>query len=63
MRKTQITDNGNYEKTLIDSEGRKLIEEVPSDRDGEFDPQLIPKGVRKFEGFEDKVISLYDRGM
>ncbi|MFP3012222.1 MAG: IS256 family transposase, partial [Rickettsia sp.] len=55
--------NGHYDKTLIDPEGRKLTVEVPRDRDGEFEPQLIPKGVRKFEGFEDKVISLYARGM
>ncbi|ASX28440.1 transposase [Rickettsia sp. MEAM1 (Bemisia tabaci)] len=55
--------NGNYEKTLIDPEGRKLTVEVPRDRDGEFEPQLIPKGVSKFEGFDDKVISLYARGM
>ncbi|ASX27723.1 transposase [Rickettsia sp. MEAM1 (Bemisia tabaci)] len=55
--------NGNYEKTLIDPEGRKLTVEVPRDRDGEFESQLIPKGVRKFEGFDDKVISLYARGM
>ncbi|KJW03567.1 transposase, Mutator family protein [Rickettsia endosymbiont of Ixodes pacificus] len=55
--------NGNYEKTLIDPEGRKLKVEVPRDWDGEFEPQLIPKGVRKFEGFDDKVISLYARGM
>lgn len=55
--------NGNYEKTLIDPEGRKLTVEVPRDRDGEFAPQLIPKGVRKFEVFDDKVISLYARGM
>ncbi|WP_341794247.1 IS256 family transposase [Rickettsia endosymbiont of Rhinocyllus conicus] len=55
--------NGNYEKTLIDPEGRKLTVEVPRDREGEFEPQLIPKGVRKFEGFDDKVISLYARGM
>ncbi|MFU7500559.1 MAG: transposase, partial [Candidatus Tisiphia sp.] len=55
--------NGNYEKTLIDPEGRKLVVEVPRDREGEFEPQLIPKGVRRFEGFDDKVISLYARGM
>lgn len=55
--------NGHYDKTLIDPEGRKLTVEVPRDRDGEFEPQLIPKGVRKFEGFDDKVISLYARGM
>ncbi len=55
--------NGNYEKTLIDIEGRKLTTEAPRESDGEFEPQLIPKGVGKFEGFDDKVISLYARGM
>ncbi len=33
------------------------------DREGEFEPQLIPEGVRRFSGFDDKVISLYARGM
>lgn len=55
--------NGNYEKTILDEEGRKLRVEVPRDRDGEYEPILIPKGVRKFEGFDDKLISLYARGM
>ena len=55
--------NGHYDKTLIDSEGRKLSIEVPRDREGEFAPLIIPKGARKFEGFGDKVISLYARGM
>uniref|UniRef100_UPI00313EF304 IS256 family transposase n=1 Tax=Rickettsia endosymbiont of Urophora cardui TaxID=3066265 RepID=UPI00313EF304 len=55
--------NGYYEKTLLDPEGRKLSIEVPRDRNGEFEPMIIPKGVRKFEGFDDKVISLYARGM
>jgi len=36
---------------------------VPRDRDGEFEPRLVPKGVRQFDGFDDKVISLYARGM
>ena len=55
--------NGSYEKTIIDEEGRNITVEVPRDREGEFEPALIPKGVRKFEGFDDKVISLYARGM
>lgn len=55
--------NGSYEKTLIDEEGRNTTVEVPRDREGEFEPALIPKGVRKFEGFDEKVISLYARGM
>ncbi len=33
------------------------------DREGEFEPQLIPEGVKRFSGFDDKVISLYARGM
>ena len=36
---------------------------MPRDREGEFAPQLVPKGVRRFSGFDDKVISLYARGM
>jgi putative transposase len=55
--------NGNYEKTLIDSEGHKITVDIPRDRDGDFEPAIIPKGVRQFQGFDDKVISLYARGM
>lgn len=40
-----------------------MIVEVPRDREGEFEPYLIPKGVRRFEGFDDKVIYLYARGI
>ncbi|WP_341748250.1 transposase [Candidatus Tisiphia endosymbiont of Dascillus cervinus] len=55
--------NGNYEKTVIDGDGRKLTVETPRDREGEYNPQLIPKGLRRFNGFDEKVISLYGRGM
>jgi putative transposase len=55
--------NGSYEKTIIDDDGHQISIDVPRDRDGEFEPQLIPKGVRRFSGFDDKVISLYARGM
>ena len=55
--------NGSYEKTIIDDEGHKLSIEVPRDRGGDYQPQLIPKGVRRFNGFDEKVISLYGRGM
>ena len=55
--------NGSYEKTVIDGDGHKLPISIPRDRDGEFEPRLIPKGVRRFNGFDDKVISLYGRGM
>ncbi len=36
---------------------------VPRDRDGDFAPQLVKKGQRRLEGFDEKVISLYARGM
>ena len=37
--------------------------EVPWDRDGTFEPQLIGQHERRFTGFDDKVIALYARGM
>ena len=55
--------NGSYEKTVIDDDGYKIPIEVPRDREGEYNPKLIPKGVGRFAGFDDKVISLYGRGM
>ena len=54
--------NGHYSKTVIAGDDTLDIA-VPRDRDGEFEPKLIPKGVRQFDGFDDKVISLYARGM
>lgn len=55
--------NGSYEKTIIDEDGRNITVDIPRDREGEFEPLLIPKGVRQFKGFDEKVISLYARGM
>ncbi len=55
--------NGSYSKTLIDNEGAEIEIDVPRDRCGDFSPQLVPKGVRRFAGFDDKVISLYAGGM
>ncbi len=44
-KKSDNRRNGNYQKTLIDEEGRRLAVEVPRDREGEFEPILIPKGA------------------
>lgn len=63
LKDSENRRNGSYEKTIIDDEGRKVKIEVPRDRDGEFEPILIPKGIRQFKGFDEKVISLYARGM
>lgn len=50
-RKTVTTDNGRIEL------------EIPRDRQSSFDPQLIAKYQRRFPGFDEKIISMYARGM
>lgn len=54
--------NGYGQKTVKTSTGEVDIQ-VPRDRDGSFDPQLIPKRQRDVSAIEDKVISMYARGM
>jgi transposase-like protein len=54
--------NGTTGKTIITDDGPVRIE-VPRDRDGSFEPQIIPKHARRFTGFDDKVIAMYARGM
>ena len=49
-------------KTVITDEGPLRIE-VPRDRDGSFEPILIPKHERRFTGFDDKIVAMYARGM
>jgi transposase-like protein len=54
--------NGVTAKTVLTSDGRLPIE-TPRDREGSFEPVLIPKHARRFTGFDDKVIALYARGL
>jgi len=54
--------NGKYAKTIQGNFGEAKIE-VPRDREGKFEPQIIEKGQKRFDGFDDKIISLYARGM
>jgi len=56
------TRNGKSKKTLKGEFGELPIE-VPRDRHGSFEPQLIPKHQTRWTGFDDKIISLYARGM
>src|SRR6478672_10822310 len=53
--------NGASSKTLLTEDGEIDIA-VPRDRAGSFEPQLIAKGQRRFDGFDDKILSLYARG-
>lgn len=54
--------NGYGRKTVVTDTG-KLELEVPRDRQSTFDPQLIAKYQRRFPGFDDKIVSMYARGM
>jgi hypothetical protein len=56
------TRNGSSTKTLKGDFGALPIE-IPRDRDGGFEPQLIAKHQTRWTGFDDKVLSLYARGM
>src|SRR6476469_8741609 len=54
--------NGRGAKTVLTEDGPLRIE-VPRDRDGSFEPLLIPKHERRFTGFDDKIVAMYARGM
>ena len=54
--------NGRSRKTLKGEFGELPIE-VPRDRHGSFEPKLIPKHQTRWSGFDDKILSLYARGM
>ena len=54
--------NGHTDKTVIGDQG-ELNLQIPRDRDSSFEPILIPKGQRRFPGFDEKVINLYARGL
>lgn len=54
--------NGKHTKTIQTEPGAFEIE-VPRDRNGAFEPQLVPKRQRRLEGFDDKVLALYARGL
>jgi transposase-like protein len=54
--------NGSSAKTVITDTGSVRIE-VPREREGTFEPQLIGKHERRLTGFDDKIIAMYARGM
>ena len=54
--------NGYGRKTVVTDTGRIELA-VPRDRQASFDPQLIAKYQRRFPGFDDKIVSMYARGM
>jgi len=54
--------NGVSRKTVTGDFGEVEIE-VPRDREGDFEPQIVGKHQRRFTGFDDKILSMYARGM
>ncbi|MEJ1161444.1 IS256 family transposase [Prosthecomicrobium sp. N25] len=60
-------ENGNarngYGKKTVLTDSSRIELEVPRDWQATFDPQLIAKYQRRFPGFDDKIISMYARGM
>ena len=54
--------NGYSSKKIIGDFGKAEIE-VPRDRNSEFEPRIIEKHQTRFEGFDDKIIAMYARGM
>lgn len=61
-RGTGNSRNGYSEKTVLSEDGEIEIA-VPRDRNGSFEPMIVPKGERRLEGFDDRIVSLYARGM
>ena len=54
--------NGYSKKTVL-TETARIDVRIPRDREGTFDPKLIQRYQRRFPGFDDKIVSMYARGM
>jgi putative transposase len=54
--------NGYSKKTVL-TETSRIDIKVPRDREGTFDPKLIQRYQRRFPGFDEKIVSMYARGM
>ena len=61
-RNTGNSRNGTSPKTLKGEFGNLELA-TPRDRNGSFEPQIVAKGQRRFEGFDQAIISLYSRGL
>lgn len=55
--------NGHSKKTVTNEHGEEIALVIPRDRHAEFEPQLVKKHQIRMEGFDEKVIAMYARGM
>jgi len=61
-KETENRRNGSYPKTVRSKMGEVPLS-IPRDRNGEFEPALIPNGSRDVSGIEEKVLAMYAKGM
>ncbi len=61
-KETENSRNGYSSKTVRSSQGEIKLD-IPRDRDGSFEPELIKKYQRDISQIEDRIISMYARGM
>ena len=54
--------NGTTSKTLRTVDGPVAVE-LPRDRDASFEPRIVPKHARSFDGFDEQILALYAGGM
>jgi putative transposase len=54
--------NGHSAKKVLTEDGEIALS-IPRDRAGTFEPKLVPKGTTRLDGFDDKIVNLYARGL
>ena len=62
QKPTENRRNGSFPKTVRSTMGKVELS-IPRDRAGEFEPELVPNGTRDVSGVEEKVLSMYAKGM
>lgn len=59
----KANSRNGYSKKTIKKELGEVVLNIPRDRNGEFEPQIVRKHQRNINGIEDKILSLYSKGM
>jgi len=63
INEQKFTSPNGYSKKTVKSELGSVDLNIPRDRNGEFEPKILPKYQRNITGIEDKILSLYAAGM